>query len=419
VSPNLDALAKESVLFENAVSAAPWTKPSVASIFTSLLPQTHRVVDDRGHFWNQVKGAHKTDALPQQAVTLAEVLRGAGYRTAAFSANGWIVKSLGFGQGFEKFQSPAVNQNIFHADEVWPGAAAWLRGVKRDKPLFVYVHFMDTHGPWFWLKEDAEAVKDARGLGENRDLTAGELKLAMSRVRQVTAPKPGPALREWRAAYAAVVRAFDRRLGSVLDDLGKIGMLDDSIVIFTSDHGEDLLNHGWWGHGDSLHTEQLRVPLLVRMPGAKSAGRRIDGIVSLLDLMPTLLDAAGVAKPPAGMQGESFWGVLEGRAAPKSLSPYVYASGVKKSALQASIQDERYNFIFIPGSPPQYFLFDLKKDPDERLDIAAQDPEQLERFKDVLRRKLADLDKAGTLLEEKGDLSDEEIEKLKSLGYVD
>jgi len=209
---------------------------------------------------------------------------------------------------------------------------------------------------------------------------------------------------------------FDGRLGVFLDKLRAEGILDNAVLVFTADHGEELLEHGWWGHGRSLHSDQLRIPLIVRMPDRRGGGRRVDRIVSLIDVMPTLLSAARAQQRPEGMQGQDLWKLLSGDE-DHPLSKYAFAGAVKRSPKTVSIEDESYKLIWDYPDGPVH-LFDVRGDYLEQHDEADEKRDVAARLEHRLREEMARLETAGTLLESDGTLSEEEAERLRSLGYV-
>jgi len=416
ISPSLDALAEESVVFTHCVSQAPWTKPSVASLFTSMSPLTHRVTDHNGSFWRNVAGSMKTSSLPDQAQTLAESLQAAGYQTAAWIGNGWITRPLGFAQGFEKFQAPTGEERVMEAGKLWRPALDWLTSRQDERPYFLYLHLMDTHGPWRWNQEEWSLIRKSPSLGADRTLTRREIQNLRYLKSLINKPALEARLGTWRGAYGAGVRVLDERIGPFLSKLRAGGFLSNTILVFTADHGEELLEHEWWGHGYSLHSDQLRVPLIIRLPGGRDGGRRVEGVVSLIDVMPTLLSAARARLRPEGMQGHDLWNLLRGKDT-RSLSEYAFATGVKASAKTVAIEDAEYKLIWdYPDGRVQ--LFDTRADYLEQHDESAENKDVVTRLKLRLRAQIEALEEKGTLLETDSPLSDEEMERLRSLGYI-
>ncbi len=222
ISPNLDQFASECVVFTHCFSPAPWTKPVVASLFTSLYPEAHGITNHEGHYWGDSTPDQRTGILPRQATTLAETLQADGYRTAAFIANPWLVAKYGFDRGFEAFSSYPNTPEIVGA------AGAWLGSLPAGAPAFAYLHLMDVHGPYAAPLDDYQTLLHSPGLGEKRTLRDeqyqaipvhldGEPRIDNQERRQLGA---------WRAKYGAGVRAVDRHLGHFLQVCRDSGIMD-------------------------------------------------------------------------------------------------------------------------------------------------------------------------------------------------
>lgn len=414
VSPHLDALAAESVRFEHCISQAPWTKPSVASLFTSLHPETHRVTDHDDQFWRDVDENLKTSALPEEAITLAEVLRTNGYATAAWVGNSWLSEGLGFGQGFDDYQAPE-RRHVQDADEVWGDVWYWLvrhRKESPEKPFFWYLHVMDVHGPYRPPPEDVQAVSESSTLGEERLLDDAEFDRIPNHILPTARSGAPHELRTVRALYAGGIRAFDRRLGQFLERLDNAGLVENTLLLLVSDHGEELGEHGGWDHGDTLHAEQTRVPCVIRSPQLPAG--TVDEIVSLVDFMPTLLGAAAASRPE-GLQGRNLWPVLLGQTAPEPA--WAFSGGVKLSRNTLSVRSKSHALLW-NDADGAISLFDTREDPLEQRDLAESNPELRDELRDRLQLHQAELKKAGTLLTRQEELTREEIERLQSLGYL-
>lgn len=297
-TPALDALARDGVVFEQFVTAAAWTRPSVATLLTGLHPSTHTC---------QAKDA----ALPAAVETLAEVLQKNGYATGGFPNNPNVSGALGFGQGFDWYvyrptfpfgarestygltlytalrqawsRATTVRRPEHHyrpAEALLPEVRAWIddQGGAR---WFAFVHLMEPHDPYFAHPYDGTAV--------------GRLDA------------PGPErVDELRARYAGEVRHVDAELGRFLDGLRADGRYDDLLIVVTSDHGEELGEHGGYWHGHTLYDEQVRVPLIVKLPGNARAGTRVPWQVRQVDVAPTVAQLAEVAPSPSWQGQELF-----------------------------------------------------------------------------------------------------------------
>ena len=417
ISPAMDRLALESVIYDNAVAPAPWTKPSVASLFTALDPLTHGVV-------SEVPVRHMIDGLPQAAWTLAEALEGLGYETAARVANP-LIKALGLDQGFEHFRRGQDAHQMIQEIKVW------LKNRRQNsmaqRPLFLYLHFVDVHGPYNSNAELLEKFSQSPSLGDDRLLTQEEHK-ALGYLGGRTPWKnleQGKHLKSWRAAYAGGVRLFDDQLGPFLNWLRDSERLNQSVLVLTSDHGEDLLEHGRWDHGAGLFQHSIRIPLMIRLPGAKEGGRRDDRMTGLLDIMPTLLHLAGLQHIPEELEGQVLLD-SKGRG-PTETQAWSYSGAVSQNPPVFSIQDRTHKLIweFPEGSMRLYHLLD---DPAEKVDLASGEPwpSPPDSSRGAVERKMAQtlaarikrLRARALLPKTEMELDTDTMDKLKSLGYV-
>jgi arylsulfatase A-like enzyme len=283
-TPHLDALAAEGTLFRSSAAAATWTLPSTATLLTGLLPDQHRLhsLEDR---------------LAPSVVTLAERLRGAGYRTAAFTDGGFVGPEWGFYQGFERYD--------FTRGEAWePKDAAviaertaqWLED-NRFQPFFLFVHTYETHQPYTRREGFAGPFLPPGYHGPLGDEVG-----AFSLVE----PGRSRADREWaEALYDGEIARADHYLGGLLAGLVRGPLGARTAVVVTSDHGEEFLEHGGVEHGHGkVFDENVMVPLIVRPPGG-AAGREVATPVSGADVVPILLKLAGLPRPE-GLVGRSL-----------------------------------------------------------------------------------------------------------------
>lgn len=280
-------LAERGVVVEQAIVQAPWTLPSMASMLTGFSPE--RMLDAKQEPWG----------IPTEVETLAERLQSAGYRTAAFIANPTLHAGNGYGQGFDTFITAPYELASMskHAEEINAQVLPWLAPAPAE-PFFLYVHYLDPHDPY----ENSDIVGGKspffpeyagklRG-GDVHGLYTGDLALAdAEQDRQQLA-----------ALYDAEIRYVDRHIGQLLAAIPP-KVLASSLVVLTADHGEELLDHGGFKHGETLYQEQLHVPLIVRWDGKIPSGGRLTGRVPLLDLWPTVIAAAQASRPADGREG--------------------------------------------------------------------------------------------------------------------
>ncbi len=400
-TPQLGRLASEGLLFENAFAQAPWTRSSVATLLTSRLYSFY--------------GAGKTTGLAPELTTLAECLRSAGFATAGFIANAHVHgSSLNFEQGFSRFEAmeKGRKRGLTRAGPVQAAALQWI-AAQRDRPFFAYVHTIDPHAPYDPPPETAGAF----GPDYQGPITPA-LTAARTLVRR--SPMPPADLQHVVDLYDEEVLSNDRALGDFMDQLHELGVWDDTIVVFLSDHGEEFYDHGSFGHGMWLWNELLRVPLVVkpdRRPGAGAAAQRFSERVRVLDLMPTLLARLGVPAPAEGLMGVDLRAAFEGGELPEL--PVLAEEEYDKSCLIAG--PLKY-IVFGPRSlTPGRHLFDLRSDPRELADLAAERPELASRMDAQLRALLAEYEARGfTHVRDaaKEQLGTADRRALQRLGYV-
>jgi arylsulfatase A-like enzyme len=273
---------------------------------------------------------------------------------------------------------------------------------------------MDVHAPYDAPESDYEALRTSENLQVSHRLDEQERRAVPGYMRrQPWLQRPDSVeLKSWRGRYAAGVRAFDRRLSVFLEQLRSAGVLDDSLVVVTSDHGEELLEHGGWDHGHSLYEHQTRIPLMLRFPEAVGGGARIESMANLIDLMPTLLSVGGI-DPPQGLHGRDLLPLVEGELPERQVS---FANGVQWKPGIHSLRTPRYKLIAdLEQGVVQ--LFDLDEEPLERNDVAATHPQVAEDLGRQLRDYLIDVAASPALRPESVELDEEFKRRLEALGY--
>ena len=349
-TPELDAFAKDAVVFDAAVAHASWTKPSVASILTSRLPGQHRAVQLR-------------DPLDPEQVTIAQRLDARGFATGAAIANSVIYGAeSAFDRGFDLFAGlhgdDDTRSKLVGADVVVDQALAFLRA-RRGLPTFLYVHTMDPHVPYappppFDRMFEPHATEAHPGRDPRTDY-----KEPLDRERMI-------------AQYDGDIAFGDREFGRFVRELKALGLYDDALVVFLADHGEEFLDHGRWLHGRSLFDELIRIPLLVKFPGNRGAGTRVARQVQGIDVAPTVLEAMKLALSP-DLAGRPLQRALERDEAPRSALAEISHRGFVAHGVRT--EDEKYVRRFSPDDDE--LLFDLRSDPREQKSVAAQSPERV------------------------------------------
>ena len=370
-TPVLDRLAREGVRFADATTHAPITGPAHAGILTGRYPARFGIRDNAA------------TPIPAEAVTLAEILKGAGYRTGAFIGSFVLDRAYGFDQGFDVFDAefkgfdPRARLNAERpATAVVERAVSWLRALPQGQPFFAWIHLYDAHSPY-------------------------------------TPPPPFDVAFKSRP-YDGEIAGVDRAIGSVIALLEERGQLERTVVVAIGDHGEGLGEHGEDTHGVFLYDSVLRIPWLMRLLGKDRAGTVIGEQVRAIDLMPTVLDALGVS-PPAGLDGVSVGSVTGGRlrrdVPPAYAETYYSKLHYGWSQLRA-VRVGDWKFIEAPRSE----LYSLRNDPGERIDVVSRQGGLASR----LGAELSGIASAWSQLPERtAPAPDREtMERLRSLGYV-
>jgi choline-sulfatase len=374
-TPNLDRLAREGVLFEQATSVAPLTLPAHSSIFTGKFPPEHGVRDNGGFF------------LDPREITLAEVLKERGFKTGAFVGAYVLDSKWGVNQGFDtyfddfdlsKYKAISLGAIQRPGNEVVDRGLQWLDLVKGSR-FFAWMHLYDPHSPY-------------------------------------EPPEPYKSLYR-EHPYLGEIAFVDAQVGRVVSYLEAQGLLDKTIVVVTGDHGESLSEHGEATHGFFVYESTVHVPLIVRAPlSGVSGGRRVRDVVRSVDVMPTVLDILGVPAP-AGLEGASVAALMTGAVNELGLESYSEAlyplHHFGWSDLRA-MRSGRYKLI----AAPRPELYDLQDDPGENHDLFAQREALGQRMLARLREREGTFAKAG-----RGDRPSVEVDpdaraRLAALGYV-
>jgi arylsulfatase A-like enzyme len=424
-SPAIDGMAAEGVRFAAAYAQAPWTTPSHASMLTGLYPSRHGV----NQVVQMVKAHLDSQAplrvLPRSAPTLAARLRDAGYATAAFTGGATVSARLGFAQGFDLFREDFAD--VARAD--YGALLSWLRSRAprargpESSPFFLFVHTFEVHAPY--THAGFATLSPAEGEG---------LK-ALLRPPRIEADAFGAALARQGLARAEVtsalydgdIRSADQFVGQLLQDLEILDLDGETLVVLTSDHGEEFGDHDparvYNAHGDTLYEEMIHVPLIMRFKGRLPAGRVVRRPVRSIDILPTVLAVAGLA-PPGDVDGRSLAGFWSGR--PLADAP-VLAEATNGPAELALLRRGGLKYMALADRPsgaesrlvsPGEQLYDLARDPGERRNLAGARP----RAATLLRRELEAMLAAARRGRRPPTLAtqpDPELrEQLRSLGYI-
>jgi arylsulfatase len=417
LTPRLDGLAAGGVTFRHAVSQGFRTPISMPSLFTGQYPSRMGWFSIPSPF---ALRRQVTGVLLGPTPTLAERLAAGGYRTAGIHSNPLLSRLFGYGRGFELF-----DDGLFLADARLPArltrwayrvpqlvrvaghlpAAAVNRKAGRwlgdhRAPFFLWLHYMDTHGPYcsrpgvpYWRRVGAQV----------------RYQKAVSRPAAIT-----PAEREQLLGhYRDQVRYADAQIGALLDSLSR-AQLDDMLVVVTADHGEEFGEHGHYSHHSTLAETLLRVPLILKLPGGRHAGRVIDTPVAHVQLVPTVLDVLDLPIP-AELDGPSLLPLLEGR--PAAALECVLSEAKAAPDYKACIRSGPWKLV-VDRRRGGRRLHHLEDDPGEDRDVAADAPDVAERLAMRLERTMAELSDRAPLGAGDRDVDGATVDRLRDLGYL-
>ncbi len=419
LAPNLDRLAGEGTTFSNAWATAPWTVPSHASLFTGLLSSEHDCTWGNTH-------------LGEEHATLAELMGRAGYATAAFFSNPWLAdRTTGLLRGFSvRAETPIGGLNELTAPDgdqggrqVMRTAAGWLGAARGERPFFAFVNFLEAHLPYNPPAEVrqrflADLPFEAQvPIDVGHDVNAGLINANQIDWRRV------------RRLYGGDVFTADWLLGDLIAALKQQRLYDRTVIVVTSDHGENLGDHGLMDHQFSVHETLLRVPLVIRDPTGRLARGRRDDPVLLTDLFATVLDYGRVANRPVPAQSRSLLRRPEAREQARPLfAEYTGPRGGLLGMLQKrnpdldvarlgrSFKTVRVGDLRLTvASDGSEVLNDLASDPGQRVDLAAERPQAAARLRELLARHTS---RAPRDARQQAPLDSATIRQLESLGYI-
>lgn len=408
-TPHLEAMAADMLRYEQARVPAPWTIPAHASMLTARWPAEHRAQ------WGHIH-------LDERLVTLGEALQAHGFCARGLSSNGFITSKTGFDRGFDELRVMRGS----HATRSRRMLRA-LPGVLEDVrdagcPMFLFLNFMDAHIPYnhtrygsaFGLEGDPPIHSETR----KWEASAGRWPMTADRQRR------------HRLAYDAAIRQLDDHVREVVEMLEARSMLDETVLVITSDHGEGLGSHRELGHSVSVWEEQLEVPLLVRLPGGRRGGESFAPKVSLTGLAPSILDWLGLRRPvemsdrptleetadaPVTADYRDYFAEVDRRWNAEMADRYPELAG--RVGHRHVVYCGTHKLIVSADGSMQ--LYDLARDPHEQRDVASRATEVLDRCRDTYDAVLA----AGQLTPfdaaPRGEDDGMDLEQLRALGYVE
>jgi len=406
-SPAIDRFAAQGVRYATAVAPSPWTLPSHVSLFTALPPIAHGVLFD-------------PRALDESALCLAEVLRENGYATAGFVGGPFLRSLYGLAQGFDLYDDETVVRPLFesHQGRTSPAlvglATDWLADWSNRSerpPFFLFLHLWDVHYD-YTPPAPYDTLFDPDYAGS---ITAENFELG----DHISPEMARRDLDHVVALYDGEIRYTDDYVGTLLRVLEERSLADDTLVVFTSDHGEEFFEHGEKGHRKNLFDETMRIPLLIRYPGRVPAGLVVESLARLEDVPTTLLALAGIDRPAAfGAPDAPSAGTardLSGDWSGDDLAPRVAFGDLHGT--QSSVRTRTMKLILERHrGAMRAELYDLEADPGERRDLRGTRPEGRALFDRFARWHAYWEDQPTHAIDI--ELDDEQLEALRSLGYI-
>jgi arylsulfatase A-like enzyme len=388
LTPNLDRLAARGTLFENAFSQTNWTLPAIATIMTGLYPSRHGVVEhDKG--------------LRSHEGNMARVFGRNDYLSIGYHDGGYAEGRFGFADGFDEYRRIRHLSDFSHVTE-------WM-GKHRDRPFLLFLHTYDVHAPYATVPEEFHSLFVDPEFVDDEEL-------ARAKPGQIKRELSAEELQYFSDLYDGEIRYADERLGELLAIVERLGMSENTLILVTSDHGEEFGDHGGVEHGTgNLHGELTQVPLIVAGPGV-AAGKRVQRPVQLADLLPTMADLLGFGElDPAGLDGRSFASSLQ---ADEVESP---GNGVDLGSVAWSEQVGRFalrtvRWTLIGDHEGALALYDRIEDPGEQQDVAAENREVVEEHKELLRL-LMSRETTGSRADET-EIDQDLRKQLEALGYL-
>lgn len=443
LTPAIDMIASEGVLFEQCVASSPWTLPSISSLFCSFYPSVHKTVSFRTVEDMKQGRAKKVRIFDKadQFDTIPEFLHEIGYATAGISANPFIQEEYGFGAGFD-FWDGSFAENTVPGKEVNDAAISWLEGAwDADRPFFLYLHYMDVHGPYDAEPRFLDPLVELLRNDPGQKLTSREFKRLNGYIRKPPKNDSHPEWYEslrmyrkyWSVRYDAGVRESDHYLGELVTYLKQRRLWDNAYVIVTADHGEALNEHDHWEHGYSQHQTDLHVPLVLRWPGVLPAGERVSQRVRLIDLFPTLVEQLDASTAIPDVQGESLLPLILG--SPDAAGRLTFAEALKGSIEsgyeQQAVFDGPWKLIQTTHPPHNrrsrnsdpsrttFQLYHLVDDPRENTNLAETEQETVAAMRDLLEKQAVENRTIRPrVIPHERVIPESTSRKLESLGYV-
>ncbi|UCE98571.1 MAG: sulfatase [Planctomycetota bacterium] len=399
-SPTLDNLASEGLLFEDVTSTSPWTLPAHGSLLTGLYPNRHGLKS-------------YNNRLPNDVVTLSEILSKHGFSTAAVVNSLYVSQRYGFNRGFDYFTYVKEIINLRVPSRVGDEALNWLAKYCSE-PFFLFLHYFDIHSDYTSLpRYEKQFIRPYHGVADGTTAQLIYFRRGQVHLDQTDAV-------HLVDLYDASIRQMDDGIARLLRFLETRKLLDNSLIVITSDHGEEFLDHGGVLHSRTQYQELLHVPIIMWGPGVPSS-KRLKNVVSLVDVMPTVLSLLDIPKPSSldGFDLSPLWQQSASQLPPR----YLFAEASKdriipderniKHDIKRAVRHPRYKLHY-DRLTKKIQMYDLRNDPSEKIDVASQHASLVDSMFSQLESFMT-ISKIGPSIPP---LSPEEVQMLKSLGYL-
>jgi len=380
-TPNLDKFLAQSYLFRHTISPSSWTVPTFMSVFTSMYPSEHQVTNKYSHYDLTRNNVVLTNLkkLTPAAVTMAEILKNQGYKTAGFTGDAGVKGAFGFSQGFDEYYDAQAFGGL---DQSIPRALDWLKQNKNQKFL-MFLHGYDVHGqyappdgfdyryvdqsyrgPFTGSPVEQARLREEGLAGQRLNLTPDDVKF-------------------WRAAYDEKISRADQQFGEFLSQLSSLGVLDNTVVVLMSDHGTEFYEHQRFDHGHTLYGELVETLFAVHVP-RQSSGKVLNDQVSTIDIMPTVLGLLGIRNPvPTQTRGVDLGPSLMGRNQSRDI---FFETDYRLYTHKRGIQTVDGWKLILDLNSGAVELYNLKDDPNELINLVTQEPKRAYELEQKVQR---------------------------------
>lgn len=436
-SPTIDQLAKEGVLFVNTYSHSPTTLPSHMSMLTSLYPTNHGV-----YTVSLGRSLREGQKLDPSIVTLPDLLRSKNYFTTAITGGGQVSSYYGFSKGFDCYQENKGNLLEDTAESLFEKTAHWINN-NRDKKFFLFLHTYQVHTPYV-----PPSPYDRMYLNKKAKWKEGYLIEILEERQGKYSKLTNDEKENLISLYDGEIRYADEYfIKPLIAELKKLNLYDQTMIIITSDHGEEFYEHKGWEHGHSLYNELIRVPLIIKFPHDKFKGKTVESVARIIDIVPTILGETNIGYRDNNFDGNSLLDLLKGeeKSSRTSTGYYFFANitdepGVISYILLKTciiknnyklIINENYpnpkkqpTYLFANISPPPYLLekmelYNIKNDSLEKKNLANQDEKKMQELKELINQYYQSAKEISRIKRIEKPMHDKKMEeRLRALGYI-